>query len=127
MASELGPVEREAALAALRKRVRKAGRGGDRKEFERLSAEYAELKEKHVMASHAEMKAAMRARRVRERAQEAAVEPGRWRKPRGFGVSPLAAQMAREGRPPGAPQIPAGGLRPWRRGWSPASEVIWRP
>jgi hypothetical protein len=127
MASELGPVEREAALAALRKRVRKAGRGGDRSEFDRLSAEYAELKEKHVNASHREMKAAMRARRAAERAEGPVEEPKRWRLPYGFS-SPLAAERARSGvRPreePAGP--PPGGLRPWRRG-SLMSERIWRP
>jgi hypothetical protein len=119
-------VERERQLAVLRGRMAKAARRKDMGRYAELKAEHAELKEKHIALSHAEVKAAMRARRVRERVQEAAVEPQRWKRPRGFGVSPLAAQRAREGRPVGAPQIPVGGLRPWRRG-SPMPERVWRP
>jgi hypothetical protein len=125
--SELGPVEREAELAKLRKRVRKAGRGGDRKEFERLSAEYAERKAEHVTLSHAEMKAAMRARRAAARAERAQERAEQWKLPRGFGTSPMAAQRAREGRPGGGPQVPSGGLRPWREEWGSMGSVIWRP
>ena len=52
--SEFGPVEREAELAKLRKQLRKAGRRGDRVEFDRLSAVYAAAKAEHVTAAHAE-------------------------------------------------------------------------
>jgi hypothetical protein len=128
MTTELGPEEREAELAALRKQIRKAGRRGDRVEYERLSALYARQKAVHVTAIHEEHIAERRAVRAAQRAQERAEEPKRWRLPYGFS-SPLAAERARSGvRPreePAGP--PPGGLSPWRRSWSPMSERIWKP
>lgn len=124
--SEPTAEEREAQLSRLRKRMARAARREDLAGFAKLKAEHDRLKSAHVEASHAEMKAAMRARRVRERAQAAAVEPQRWRLPAGFGRSPLAQQRDRSGGPREEPRGPEGGLRPWRRG-SPAAEVIWRP
>jgi hypothetical protein len=130
MMSELGPEEREAELGALRKRLRKAGRRGDRAEYERLSREYTRLKDEHVTRTHEEYVAERRAARVAQRAlraQEEAERPGPWRLPPGFS-SPLAAQRARSGwRPREEPVAPPGGLRPWRRGGGLMSEVIWRP
>lgn len=128
MSGEPTAEEREEQLRVLWRRVGKAARRGDRVEFERLSSEYAVAKSAHVTASHAEMKAQMRARRVRERAQVAQGAPRRWRLPAGFGRSPGARERDRQPPVPGVPQVPVGGhLRPWRRGWHPASEVIWRP
>ena len=123
--SEAGPVEREAVLEKLRRRMGRAARRGDAAGWERLSVEYAELKAAHVARSHAEEREQVRVRRVAERAVEA--EQRRpWRLPRGF-LSPLAVERARLPVSAPAPQIPAGGhLRPWRGG-HPASEVIWRP
>lgn len=118
--------EREAQLSQLRKRMAKAARRRDMDRYAELRAEHDRLKDAHVMASHAEAKAAMRARRARERAQQPQ-ERVRWKLPAGFGTSPLAAERAREPRRGGAVQVPAGGLRPWRGGRSPASERIWRP
>ena len=76
MASELGPEEREAELARLRKQIRRAGRRGDRAEYDRLSALYASLKAEHVQRTHEEyvaerraVRAALRAREERERAK----------------------------------------------------------
>lgn len=111
--------EREAQLSQLRKRMAKAARRRDMVRYAELRAEHDRLKDAHVMASHAEAKAAMRAQQPQERV--------RWKLPAGFGTSPLAAERARQPRRGGAVQVPAGGLRPWRGGWSPASERIWRP
>lgn len=124
MTSELGPEEREAQLAAVWKRIGKAVRRGDTARYGQLQREYDGLKAEHIALSHAEMKAAMRARKAAERAERASEVPGRWRLPAGFGRSPLARERDRQGRVPGAPQVPAGGLRPWRRG-SLMSERIW--
>lgn len=129
MASELqGPEEREAVLSRLRKRMARAAQRKDMGRYAELKAEHDRLKDEHVMASHAEVKAAMRARRVRERAQVALEAPRRWRLPAGFGRSPLAQQRDRQGCAV-VPVVPVGrpALSPWRRGGSPASEVIWRP
>ncbi len=125
--SEPTAEEREARLSQLRKRMARAARRVDMDRYGELKAEHDRLKDEHVMASHAEAKAAMRARRVRERAQVAAVESQRWRLPPGFGRSPGAAQRAREGRPV-VPVVPVGrpALSPWRRG-HPMLERVWRP
>ena len=126
MTTEPGPVEREAELEKLRRRMRRAARRGDAEELGRLSALYAAQKGEHVQRTHEEYVAERRAARAAVRAQERAEAPKRWRLPSGFS-SPLAAERARSGwRPREEPSVPAGGLRPWRRG-SPASEVIWRP
>jgi len=123
----LGPEEREAELARLRRQVRKAGRRGDRPEYERLSALYAAQKAEHVVKAHEEYIAERRAARAAERAQRPVEAPRRWRLPAGFGVSPLARERARQGRPD-VPVVPVGrpALSPWRRG-PMAAEVIWRP
>lgn len=127
MASEPGPAEREAELAVLRKRMRRAARRGDAAELERLSVEYAEAKAVHVVQSHEERIAEVRARAAARRAERAVEAPRRWRLPRGFGVSPLAAQRAREARPEWVVPVGRPGLSPWRRSGSPMSERIWRP
>lgn len=127
MASELGPEEREAELAKLRKQIRKAGRRGDRAEYERLSALYVRQKSVHVEAVHEEYVAERRAARAAQRAREERERAKPWRLPRGFS-SPLAAERARSGwQERREPVRPAVGLRPWRRSWSPAQEQIWRP
>lgn len=125
--SEATAVEREQELVRLRRRMGRALRRGESAEFEAATAEYAAAKAEHSAASDAEMKAVMRARRVRERAQVAAVAPRRWRLPPGFGRSPLAQQRDRSGRPREEPRGPEGGLRPWRRYGGAMSDVIWRP
>lgn len=124
---EHSPAEvREAELARVFKRMGKAARRGDTARYAELRAEHDRLKDAHVMASHAEAKAAMRARRAEERAQQAREAPKRWRPPRGFGRSPLARERDRHGGPREEPVMPAGGLHPWRRA-HPMSERIWRP
>jgi hypothetical protein len=114
-------------LAKLRRRMGRALRRKDTGEYERLAAVYADLKGAEVERAHRERREASRARRAAQRAAVEARED-RWRLPYGFS-SPLAAERARSGvRPQEEPAgPPRGGLRPWRRGWSPMSEVIWRP
>jgi hypothetical protein len=125
--TEAGPVEREEQLAVLRKRMARAARRGHMDRYEELRQEHDRLKARHVELSHEEQRAAARVRAVARRAQERPLPSGRWRLPPGFGVSPLAAQRARAGwRPRVEPSVPAGGLRPWRRGPS-MSERIYRP
>lgn len=125
--SEATAEEREERLVKLRRRMGRALKRGDAAGYERLSAAYASLKAEHVLRTHEEYVAERRAARAAVRAQEAAVAPARWRLPRGF-ASPLAAERARSGwRPREEPVAPAGGLRPWRRGGGPMSEVVWRP
>lgn len=125
--SELGPEEREAELAAVWKRMGKAARRGDAARFEELKAEHDRLKAVHVEVSHAEQREAARARAVARRAERVPERPERWRLPAGFGVSPLAAQRAREGQRQ-VPVVPVGRpvLSPWRRG-GPMTERIWGP
>ncbi|GGK65499.1 hypothetical protein [Streptomyces flaveus] len=122
-----GPEEREAELEKLRRQMRRAARRGEAEELERLSAAYGRLKGEHVQRTHEEYVAGRRAARAALVAQQRVVEPSKpWRLPRGF-QSPLAAQRARSGvRPREEPTMPAGGLRPWRRG-SLMEEQIWRP
>lgn len=123
--SELGPQEREAELARLRKQMRKAGRGGDRAEYDRLSALYGRLKGEHVEAVHEERIARVRAERAAVRARERA-EPSRaWRLPAGFS-SPLAARRAREGRRGVVvPDSRRPALSPWRRGSLMETRIWW--
>jgi hypothetical protein len=125
--SEPGPEEREQQLGVLRKRMRRAARRGDAVELEQLSTQYAELKAVHVARSHEEGREAARVRAAARRAQEARVRPQRWRLPAGFGVSPLAAQRAREARPGWVVPVGRPALSPWRRGGGLMSETIWRP
>jgi hypothetical protein len=118
---ELGP-EVEAELKALRKAMRKALRAGD-------MAAYGRAKGEHVTRVHEAQRRAQRAAREALRApvpEPVRSESGRWRLP--FRRSPLAYERDRQPPAPVAPQLPRGGhLSPWRRGGSPASEVIWRP
>lgn len=60
--SEPTAEEREAQLSQLRKRMAKAARRKDMDRYAELKSEHDRLKDDHVMASHQEMKAAMRAR-----------------------------------------------------------------
>jgi hypothetical protein len=126
--SEPTAEERERELVKLRRRMGRLLRRGEMAEFDRLSAVYAAQKAEHVTAVHQEHVAARRAAVAARRAQEAAVAPRRWRLPAGFGRSPLAQQRDRQGCAV-VPVVPVGrpALSPWRRGGSPASEVIWRP
>lgn len=99
---------------------------GREREFNALDAAYGVLVRERDEAEVARL----RAERVRVRraaAERPAVEPQRWRLPRGF-ASPLAAQRAREGRPE-VPVIPVGrpALSPWRRRGGLMAEQIWRP
>ncbi|MCX4973151.1 hypothetical protein [Streptomyces sp. NBC_00620] len=71
--------EREEQLAALRKRVRRAAKRGDKAEFDRLSAAYASLKAEHVTKVHEEYVAERRAARVVARPPVAG-EAERWRR-----------------------------------------------
>lgn len=122
-----GSEEREAVLSQLRKRMAKAARRKDMDRYAELRAEHDRLKAEHVTLSHKEQRAEARARRAAQRAEAAAVAPKRWRPPPGFGRSPMARERDRMGPVPGAPQVPPGGLRPWRRSGGSMSDVIWRP
>ncbi|MEH0642847.1 hypothetical protein QBB33_15495 [Streptomyces scabiei] len=125
--SEATAEEREEQLVKLRRRMGRALKRDDAAGYDRLSAVYARLKAEHVTKVHAERMAERRAARAAQRARQRTEGPERWRLPRGFGMSPLARERARSGwRPREEPSMPAGGLRPWRRG-APMSEVIWRP
>ena len=125
MTSEAGPVEREAGLEKLRRRIRRAARRGDAAGSERLRAEYAELKAAHVARSHEERREEVRARRAAVRAVEGQRRRV-WRLPREFS-SPLAVERARTGwQERREPVRPAYGLRPWRQE-SPMQRQLWRP
>lgn len=114
-------------LARMRRAMGRMLREGRTKEFEALAAAYASLKAEHVVRVHEEQRAAARARRAQQRAVTVQEGPKPWRLPRGFGTSPLAQQRAREGwRPRVEPTAPAS-AGPWRGGWHPASERVWRP
>ncbi|MBB1251761.1 hypothetical protein H3146_00040 [Streptomyces sp. OF3] len=120
-----GPGRREEQLEALRGRMRRAARRKDAERLEVLKGEYADLKAVHVAESHQERREEARARRAARAALE---RPGpvRWRLP--FWRSPLAQERAARAAAADVVQVPASGhLSPWRRGWSPASEVLWRP
>lgn len=78
-----GAEEREAVLSRLRKRMAAAARRKDMGRYAELKAEHDRLKDEHVMASHAEVKAAMRARgaaRQDRPAPAALSEAERWRR-----------------------------------------------
>ena len=120
--------ETAAKLAKLRKAMVKMQRAGRQREFDALASAYASLKAQQMEQAEQEHRAPMRARRAAQRPVEAQERVNPWRLPAGFGTSPLAQQRAREGRREGGPQVPARGhLSPWRGGWHPASEQIWRP
>jgi hypothetical protein len=115
---ELGP-EVEAELAVLRKRMRRALKGGDMALYARVKAEY-------VDRVHQEQRRAQRAARDAQRArQEAPVRPGRvpWSRWR-HGRSPGAVARDRQPAPVEPQRPPASGhLSPWRRRGGTASEV----
>jgi hypothetical protein len=117
---------REEELRILRRRMGRALKRDDAAGYDRLSAEYARLKAEHVTRTHEEYAAERRAARAAQRAQQAREAPKSWRLPRGFGVSPLAAQRARGGGPREEPRHPGRGLSPWRRG-SLMETQVWRP
>lgn len=126
--SEPTAAEREEQLVKLRRRMGRALRRGEAAEFDRLSAVYGRLKGEHAQLVHEEHVAERRAARAALRAQERVERPERWRLPRGFGQSPLAAQRARgAGSGVVVPDSRRPALSPWRRSWSPMQERIWRP
>lgn len=96
---------------------------GREREFAALERAYQVLKREQAEEAARELVVQARVRRAAVRPVE---EPRRWRLPRGFGVSPLARERAVQSPAPVAPQIPVGGLRPWRRAGL-MSERIWRP
>lgn len=112
-------------LARLRKQIRHAVKRGDAAEVERLRALYGRVKREQMERAEEDHRAAARARRAQQRAVEPEPSPERWRLP--FRRSPGAVERDRRLPVESAPQIPPGGLRPWRRGWHPASERIWWP
>jgi hypothetical protein len=123
----MGDAEADVRLERMRKAMAKLSREGREREFAAVAEAYAVLKREQMEAAEREHMERARARRAVRKAVRPVEEPERWRRPRGFGTSPLAAQRAREGRPVVAPQVPAGGhLSPWRGG-SPMEERIWRP
>lgn len=112
----------ETRLARMRRAMAKMAAEGREREFSALELAYAVLKRERDQEEASRLRAArVQARRV------AAEGPRRWRLPRGFGTSPLAARRAREGRAE-VPVVPVGrpALNPWRRS-HPAAEVIWEP
>lgn len=118
----------EARLARMRKAMAKMTAEGREREFDALDKAYQVLQRERDEQEAARLRAArVEVRRV------AAVRPSepsrRWRLPRGFGTSPLAAQRAREGRPdvPVVPDSRRRALSPWRRYGGSMSEQIWRP
>lgn len=114
----------EVRLSRMRRAMARMLEQGREREFAALDKAYQALKREQVEEAARERVAQGRPRRVGVRPVE---ELRRWRLPRGFGRSPLAAQRAREGRPV-VPVVPVGrpALSPWRYGGS-MSEVIWRP
>ncbi|WP_159053356.1 hypothetical protein [Streptomyces regalis] len=121
--------EVDVRLGKLRKAMVRMRRAGRQAEFAALADAYATLKREQMEAAEREHIERARARRAVREAVRPVERPGRWRLPRGFGVSPLAAERAREGRSEGGPQVPYGGhLSPWMTGrWSPMQTRIWRP
>lgn len=114
-------------LAKMRKVMAKLQREGRQKEFSAVAEAYAGLKREQMERAEEEGRAAARARAVARRAEQPVEGPERWRLPRGFGVSPLAAQRAREASSGWVVPVGRPALSPWGRGWSPAQEQIWRP
>jgi hypothetical protein len=117
----------EKRLAKMRQAMAKLRREGREKEFTAVAEAYAALKREQMERAEEELREQARVRAAARRAERVREGPERWRLPRGFGVSPLAAQRAREGRPE-VPVVPVGrpALSPWRRS-HPASEVVWEP
>lgn len=100
--SEPTAEEREAQLSTLRKRMAKAARRKDMDRYAELKAEHDRLKDDHVMASHQEMKSAMRARGAARQDRPAPAplsEDERWRRAirRRYG-SGMTAVVWRPGR-----------------------------
>lgn len=100
--SEPTAEEREAQLSQLRKRMAKAARRKDMDRYAELKSEHDRLKDDHVMASHQEMKAAMRARGAAREDRPAPArlsEAERWRRAiRGRYGSGMTATIWRPGR-----------------------------
>lgn len=118
--------EVEQRLDRMRRALVKLRREGRVREFEAVAVAYRALKGEHVERVHVERREQVRARRAQQRAVEEPVRPRSWRFPAGFS-SPLAAERARSGwQERREPTVPAGGLRPWRRG-SLMETQIWRP
>lgn len=114
-------------LARMRRAMGKLLREGRQREFDAVAAAYAALKREGMERAEEEHRETVRARRAARGAERPSVEPRRWRLPRGFGVSPLAQQRAREGvRDVSVVPVGRRALQPWRRG-APMSEQIWRP
>ncbi|MDQ0831941.1 hypothetical protein QF032_003785 [Streptomyces achromogenes] len=112
-------------LARMRRVMVRLRRQGRVEEFEAVAAAYSALKRQQMERAEEEGRAAVRARRAQQRAEEP-VRSGAWRLPYGFS-SPLARERARSGwRAREEPVVPAGGLRPWRSR-SLAQTRIWRP
>jgi hypothetical protein len=118
--------ETDARLARMRRALAKLRREGREREFDVVADAYAALKAEQMERAEEEGRAAARARVAARRAERAQESPERWRLPAGFGMSPLAQQRAREGRPGWVVPVGRPALNPWRRS-HPASEVIWRP
>lgn len=119
--------ETDVRLAKLRRAMVKLQRAGRQREFDALAEAYATLKREQMEQAEEELREQARARAAARRAGRVREAPERWRLPAGFGVSPLAAQRAREGRSE-VPVVPVGrpALSPWRRG-PLMSERIWPP
>ncbi len=118
--------EADEQLARMRRAMGKLAREGRQREFDAVAEAYAALKRERMEQAEQEHMERVRARRAVRAAERPSVEPRRWRLPRGFGVSPLAVQRAREPRPEWVVPVGRRALQPWRRG-SPMSEQIWRP
>lgn len=120
--------ETDVQLARMRRAMAKLSREGRAREFAAVAEAYRALKTEAMEEAERERIAAVRARIAARAAERPSPEPERWRLPRGFGTSPLAAQRAREGADRGVlvPDSRRPALNPWRRG-NPASEVIWQP
>lgn len=116
--------EVEVRLSRMRRAMAKMAAEGREREFEALDKAYQVLARERDEGEQARL----RAERVRVR--RVAVRPsagsGRWRLPSGFGRSPGAVERDRQGPAAVAAQVPAGGLRPWRRG-SLMETRVWRP
>lgn len=116
-----------ARLARMRRAMAKLLCEGRQREFDAVAAAYEALKRERDQEEAGRLRAARLVARpvTAERAPE---EPKRWRLPRGFGVSPLAAHRAVHGSPSDVPVVPVGrpALSPWRR-VSPMAEQVWRP
>lgn len=116
--------ELEKQLEKTRGRLVRALRRKDEGRLAELAPLYGRLKGEFVSETHRVAREAARARRAVVEAQE---RPARevWKLP--FRRSSGAVERDRLPAAPAGPQVPVGGLRPWRGGYHPAAEVIWRP